>query len=183
MYHAIIEMARAATEQAQLGARPEATQLDPATEKKVLACNPVSEVKAAERYSSIEPELGDGGKTVLSRIRNALHSLAPPLIRKSNINLGDEFRLKFLIGVQTQNPISLRFVDRRILLRGVALPFSDEDFRAERFCDLDGAVGRAGIDDDDLTFAVGHAWLHASQRAPDVALFLVSVVDPTEHHA
>src|SRR5260370_8756015 len=147
MYYAIIELARGATEEGQLGVRPEATPLDPATEKKVLACNPVSEVKAAERYSSIEHELGDGGKTVLSRIRNALHSLAPPLIRKSNINLGDEFRLKFLIGVQTQNPISLRFVDRRILLRGVALPFSDEDFRADRFYDLTVPAGRAGTND------------------------------------
>jgi hypothetical protein len=47
----------------------------------------------------------------------------------------------FLVRIQTQNPSSRRLVDSRILLRGVALPFFDEDFRAVGFRDLDGAVG------------------------------------------
>src|SRR6266446_2419530 len=92
-------------------------------------------------------------------------------------------RFQRFIGVQTQNPISGCFVDRGVLLRRVALPFFDEDFRAEGFRDLDGAVGRARVDDDNFTFAVGDQWLDAGERAPDVSLFVVSDDDDREDHA
>src|SRR6266446_1032275 len=92
-------------------------------------------------------------------------------------------RFQRFIGVQTQNPISGCFVDRGVLLRRVALPFFDEDFRAEGFRDLDGAVGRARVDDDNFTFAVGDQWLHAGERAPDVSLFVVSDDHDREDHA
>ena len=40
--------------------------------------------------------------------------------------------------------------------------------------DLHRAVGRAGVDDDDLSFAVGDQRLHALQRASNIGFFVKS---------
>jgi len=79
----------------------------------------------------------------------------------------------FLVRIQTQNPIPRRLVNRRVLLRGVALPFFDEDFRAKGFCDLNRTVSRTRVDDDNFSFAVRHQRLHARERASDVGLFVI----------
>src|SRR6202047_778471 len=79
--------------------------------------------------------------------------------------------------------MSLRLVDRGILLGGIASPFFDEDSCAEGFRDRNGAIGRARVDHDDLAFAVGDQRLHAGERAPDVGLFVVSDDGDREDHA
>src|SRR3981081_2350679 len=86
-------------------------------------------------------------------------------------------RVHALIRIQTQNPISHRFVDGRIFLRGVAFPLLDENFRAVGLDDLHCAVGRTGIDDYHFSFAVGNERPHAFEGATDVGFFVVGDYD------
>ncbi len=67
-------------------------------------------------------------------------------------------------------------------MRGVAFPFFYENFCCERFCDLHGAVGRAGVDDDDLSFAVADERLHALKSARDGGFFVVGDDDDRQGH-
>ncbi len=60
-------------------------------------------------------------------------------------------RLHVLVGVEVDDPVAGRGVDRDVARVGErAVPREVHDLRAERLGDLDGAVGRAGVDDDDL---------------------------------
>src|SRR6266404_5655466 len=92
-------------------------------------------------------------------------------------------RFQRFIGVQTQNPISGCFVDRGVLLGGVALPIFDKYFCAKGFRNPDSAVGRARVDHDDFAFAISDQCLHAGQGARDVGLYVVSDDDDREDHA
>src|SRR5438552_5078669 len=98
------------------------------------------------------------------------------------LNLDGELTANFLICIDGKNVFALCFVDCGILLRGVALPCFDEYLRAERLGDLDGSVGRAGVDDDNLSFAVGDQWLHTFERAGQVCFFVVGDDDHRQDH-
>src|SRR5580658_6523264 len=91
-------------------------------------------------------------------------------------------RADLFVCIQTQNPLSRCFLDRRVLLRGIALPFFNEYSRSKRFCDFDGPIGRAGIDDDDLAFSIDNQRLHAGERARDINFLVMSDDDDREDH-
>ncbi len=76
---------------------------------------------------------------------------------------------QLLVGVEHQDPVARRGVDARVARGGeVALPLLVEHGRAERLGDLDGAVDRAGVDDDDLVDDP----LHARKAARQVLLLV-----------
>ena len=65
------------------------------------------------------------------------------------ISLGQR-GLDFLVGIEREDPVAAGFLQCGVFLRGKSLPCFDEEFRMEGFGDLAGAIGRAGIDDDDF---------------------------------
>src|SRR5450755_3667591 len=93
-----------------------------------------------------------------------------------------QLEVEFLIGIQTQNPITGCLVDSGVFLRSVALPLLDEDFRAERLRDRNRAVRRARVDDDDFSLAVVDERLHAGERAAEVGLYVESNNDDGKVH-
>src|SRR5450755_2122595 len=93
-----------------------------------------------------------------------------------------QLEVEFLIGIQTQNPITGCLVDSGVFLRSVALPLLDEDFRAERLRDRHRAVRRARVDDDDFSLAVGDERLHAGECAAEVGFFVKSNNDDGKVH-
>ena len=91
-----------------------------------------------------------------------------------------EFSINFLVGVQTQNPVAAGLIDRRIFLRGVALPLLEKYFRAQGFGHFDGAVGGAGVQHDDLATGLLDQFGDADQRARQVVFFVVRDEDDGE---
>ena len=71
------------------------------------------------------------------------------------------------VGVEGEDPGSGALLDREIFLTGEALPGFEEEFGFVRGGDLEGAVGGAGVDDDDL---VGE--LDAREGAGQIGLFV-----------
>src|SRR6185369_12004139 len=98
-------------------------------------------------------------------------------------NFFSQSRINFLVRIQAQNPIARGFVERGILLRGETFPGFDENFCAVRLRDLDGAVGRARIDDDDLALSAGNERLDAFERAAEVSFLVVGDEHDGELHA
>ena len=90
--------------------------------------------------------------------------------------------LNLLIGIETQNPIALGFIDGGVLLGGEAFPVFDEDFGAVGLGDFYGAVGRVRVDDDDLAATIGDERLNASESARKVSFFVMGDEDDREQH-
>ncbi len=74
---------------------------------------------------------------------------------------------KFFVGVEGEDPGADTFFDGGVLLSGEALPGLGEDFGVEGGGDGEGAVGGAGVDDDDL---VGE--LDAGQGSGEIQFFV-----------
>src|SRR5882724_5561390 len=92
-------------------------------------------------------------------------------------------RLQRFICIEAENPIPDSLLNRRILLGGVALPLFYEHSRTKQFRDLDRAIGRARVHDDDLALAIRHQGLDAQQSAPDICFFVMRDDDDGERHA
>jgi hypothetical protein len=82
-------------------------------------------------------------------------------------NLGLEFRGESFIGVEGEDPGAGALLDGEVFLTGEALPGLEEEFGFEGGGDFKGAVGGAGVDDDDL---VGE--LNAGEGAGQIGLFV-----------
>lgn len=82
-------------------------------------------------------------------------------------DLGLEFGGEGFVGVEGEDPSSGALLDREILLTGETLPGFEEEFGFEGGGDLEGAVGGAGVDDDDL---VGE--LDAGEGPGQIGLFV-----------
>ena len=79
-----------------------------------------------------------------------MEALAPRAAEKI-ANLARVARDEMLVGVEVEEPVArCRFEADVARVREGAVPREVDDFRAEAFRDLDGAVGRARIHDDDL---------------------------------
>jgi hypothetical protein len=68
---------------------------------------------------------------------------------------GADLDLEFLgdlfVGIEGEDPVRGALIDGGVFLGGESLPWLAEDFGVgEGGCDLDGAVGGAGVDDDEL---------------------------------
>ena len=72
------------------------------------------------------------------------------IAREQGADLGLEFCGEFFIGVEREDPGAGAFFNGRVLLRGEALPGFGDDGGIEGAGDLKGAVGGAGVKDDDL---------------------------------
>src|SRR5579872_2175536 len=165
MHGATFKLPFSATEESQLRIRPIPAVPDPTAEKFILPGDPY----AAEVSANVKRRSGDREGTIrriLAKSRQAFESV------QQFAQGSSQWKIEFLVRIETQNPISGCLVDCRILLRGEALPFFDEHFFAKRFRNLDRAVGRSGIDDDYFSFAVGHQGLHAGERAAEVGFFV-----------
>ena len=57
---------------------------------------------------------------------------------------------KFFVGVKRQNPVAGTLGERKVLLRGKTRPLAREHHGPERAGNLDSAVGRTGIDDNNF---------------------------------
>ena len=74
-----------------------------------------------------------------------------------------------LVGVEIQHPFETCLIERELLLLAVTGPIADEDAVGELAHDVEGAVVRARIDDDDLV-----APRHALEAGSNVVLFVVT---------
>ncbi len=115
MHGSAFNLPSAAAEQSQLRIWPEATMLDPAT-KEIVPARIDSQYRI---WLGVEVRLIAAG--VLASAEVSIDLLLVII----------QWRINFLIRVQTQNPIAGGLVDGRVLLRGEAFPFFDEHFRAE----------------------------------------------------
>lgn len=84
-------------------------------------------------------------------------------------DLGDEFRRSDLIGVEVQQPGMAALLLGETLLRSVARPVALDHARAQIGCDGLGAVGRAGIDHDDVIAQAADSGYGASDAVGFVA--------------
>src|SRR6185369_9949084 len=125
----ILESSRAATKKTKLPVRPVAAVLDPPAEEMVLARNPQARDRRGNECD------GSIRNSVLRRFSSSSQNVVANFFRESWLN--------FLVCIQAQNPIAACFVQRRVLLRGETPPFLHENFRAVRFRNLDGAIGRS----------------------------------------
>lgn len=161
----LLESSKTSSKEPQLRVWPKTAMLDPSTEEMI----------SSMKTKTIECS----GIGLLAAI--AIEYVEIFIDRKASRRFG-QFTAEFLVRIQTQNPVAGRFVDGRVFLCRKSLPFFDEDFRAKRLRDLDGAVGRAGIDDDDLAFAFGDEWLHARESASNVGFFVMRDDDDGKLH-
>ena len=88
-------------------------------------------------------------------------------IRQSATDFIGKCRLDFFVGVERQHPVAAGFLQREVLLRSEAAPRLDVEVGVEGFRNLASAVGRAGVNDDDL---VGPG--DALQRTREVRLLV-----------
>jgi len=86
---------------------------------------------------------------------------------EESADLGLEFGGELFVGVEAENPGAGAFFDGGVFLRGEALPWFEGEFGFEGGGDLKGAVGGAGVHDDDL---VGE--LDAGEGAGQIGLFV-----------
>ena len=82
--------------------------------------------------------------------------------------LAAELGGELLVGVEREDPEAAALINGGVFLGGEALPRLGVDGGVEGAGDLDGAVGGAGVDDDDL---VGE--LDAGEGAPEIGLLVV----------
>jgi hypothetical protein len=97
-------------------------------------------------------------------------------------NFCGKFLVRNLVGIEQQNPISAAFFNRRILLAGIALPGFWEYVGPIAFGYLYGAVGAAGIYNDNLTIGLLHQRGDTLQRAAEVSLFVQGDDADRERH-
>ena len=97
-------------------------------------------------------------------------------------DLSCQFWFQSFVGIELQNPVAGRFVHGGVLLRGEALPGFTENLCPEGACDLDSAIGRAGIDHDDLASAVADERPHAFKRGRKIGLFVLGDQDDGKRH-
>ena len=98
-------------------------------------------VEAAAADPAVEEEIAAAGG---GRRRPA------GLVGSRSADLGLEFGGELFVGVEREDPRAGAFFDGGVLLGGEALPGFREDFGVEGGGDLEGAVGGAGVDDDDF---------------------------------
>ena len=72
------------------------------------------------------------------------------LVGSRSADLGLELRGELFVGVEREDPGAGALFDGGVLLGGEALPGFGEDVGVEGGGDGEGAVGGAGVDDDDL---------------------------------
>src|SRR5437762_13103314 len=119
MDRAILEVSHSSTKKAKLLIGIKAAVLNPSSKEIIPAIEPHS----SKRPISVSILAQDSQNSVFRR------------------------RAQFFVCIQTQNPITGGFFNRRILLRRKALPWLDKYFGSMRFSDLHGFIGRAGIHD------------------------------------
>src|SRR3954454_15514199 len=123
MHRAIFEASAAASEQAQLWVGPEAAMFDPLAKEFVLTGDP------------------NAGEVWIHLLTDPIFQLGLGALQHDGMSIRlaakgiDAFQaldcvcerflqaiLKFLICIQTKDPVASGFVDRRVFLPGVALP-------------------------------------------------------------
>lgn len=137
------------------------------------ACEPAD---AARHFEPIMPAAPFGAETFADSLA-AAHEAKPPLRLKcvmqpvaEKMNLAIDrptvvrrvigkhgvqerllkIRLERLIGIEQEHPAMVAaLVNGELLLQSRALPVSMDDLTVERSTKLDGAIGGAGVDDDD----------------------------------
>src|SRR6266568_2180504 len=112
-------------------------------------------------------------------LRDLMHR-GPPSHR--TLDLVGELTINLLVCVEGENVLARGFINSRVFLSSIALPFLNVNLRAKRLRDLHGAVGRARVDDDYFSFAPTEQRHHAFKRTADVGFFVVSDDDDREGH-
>src|SRR5262249_34026281 len=91
---------------------------------------------------------------------------------------GSEFGADLFVGVERQDPVLARQVERPVLLRPVTGPVRrDLNPRAERGGNITGAVGAGAVQDDDF---IGKR--HASEARADIGLLILRNHDNRKAH-
>jgi hypothetical protein len=118
-------------------------------------------LEAVLRPAPEEPqgEMCDRGARVLAAgvVRfDEIEGLAPGA-SEQRAQLDGILRNEVLVRVEIEDPVARRMVERDVAGIGErAVPREVHDLRPERLGDLDGAVGRTGVDDDDLVDGAVH---------------------------
>src|SRR5262249_22156412 len=85
------------------------------------------------------------------------------------LNFGTKLRRHALVGVEVQHPPQPRLLERELLLLAISRPVSDEHALRELPHDVERAVRRVRVDDDDLV-----APRDALEAGADVVLLVVA---------
>ena len=111
-------------------------------------------------------------------MRGIQKPVAERLRRQSLLDFAGQRGFDFLVSIEREDPVAGGFLQCGILLGGESFPFFYEEFRMEGLGDLAGAIGRAGIDDDDFVRP-----RHALQRAREVGFLVLRDDDDGEAQA
>lgn len=114
-------------------------------------------IVAAVTHPSLEKEVAPANHV----------SVSGRLTSQESSNLLLKLKCQLFVGIEGKNPRASAFLDSGVLLAGEALPLFEKDLGIKVLCDLDGAVGRTGVDDDDLIRE-----LHAGEGAREIYFFV-----------
>lgn len=138
----------------------------------------VHAVAARQAYDPVRP--GAAVPQVGAEVRQGATNREPVGVRRDGerrANLSGESGCEFFVGVERQDPIAAREVERRLLLPAEIVERARLDTGAGTHREFDCAIRRPRIEDDDLIGQIAHR----RQTALDVPFFVSGDDEDRQH--